>query len=197
MAGTNGLNGTTGTTGATGATGITGPTGAGSSYTAGSGISITSGAINLNMNRTSLVYSSPVISTIRNAVVVSPETLTIPETGVYMFLYHGFGLNGNVYDFTAGDPYDLDAYTGIVNTSVNMNFLNGIRTYTFGRYMNNSASTSFYQYMNLSHSLTVIAPANAGDQITVGTIVNTSGSPTPSGNWTMNPYRLEAVKIKN
>ncbi|MCE3278479.1 MAG: hypothetical protein K0S44_670 [Bacteroidetes bacterium] len=195
--GTTGMAGTNGVTGSTGATGITGPTGAGSSYTAGSGISITSGAINLNMNRTTLAFSGPVISSVRNVVVTSSETLTIPETGYYMFIYNGLGINGNVYNFTAGDPYDLEGQTGIINLSNGTNFINGIKTYTFGRYMANTASASFYQYMNLSHSLTVIALANAGDQITVGTIVFPSGSPSPSGNWTMSPHRLEAIKIKN
>lgn len=194
MAGTNGIDGSTG---ATGATGITGPTGVGSSYTAGSGISITSGAINLNMNRTSLAFTSPVNSTVRNSVVVSSEALTIPETGYYMFIYNGLGINGFAYNFTAGDPYDLEGQTGIINITNNMNFINGIKTYTFGRYMANTTSASYYQYMNLSHSLTVVAFANAGDQITVGTIVFSTGSPTPSGNWTMSPHRLEAIKIKN
>jgi hypothetical protein len=191
--GTNGINGIAGNTGATG---ITGATGATANYTQGSGISISGSTISANLTNTTLVFSANIISTVRNSVVLSPQTLTIPESGYYLFIYNGFGVNNNSYNATALEPYDVDAQTGLVNITQSPNFINGLTTSSFGLYTVNTASTN-YVYMKLSHSLSVISHANAGDQIAVGSIVYPSNTPYPTGTWSTGLLRLEAIKIRN
>lgn len=196
--GTNGINGATGATGATGSTGAMGATGpTGSAYTAGSGISIISNVINADLHTTSLSFTTAINSITRNNMVLASEYLTIPSTGDYMIIYHGFGFNLNSYNITAGEAYDIDARTGIVDTTAGMNFVNNVYSSTFGQYQVNTSSATLYQYMRLSHSVSTVIHANAGDKITIGTIVFTVGSPDPLGNWTVNPIRLEAVKLRD
>lgn len=167
------------------------------SYAAGNGIAISSNVISSNLNNTSLVYSMNVSSSARNTMVLSSEVLTIPATGKYMVIYQGFGMNNNSFNFTAGDPYDLQGKTGLINVTQGGGWINGVYCNTFSLYYDNDpAIGTWVRYTAASHSITVISDFTAGDQIAVGTFI-TPNSGTPTGTWVCNPIRLEVVKIKD
>ena len=205
-----GLTGATGSVGATGATGpqgpqgiqgLTGATGAAGpagTYTAGTGIAISSGVIKTNILNTAYTFTSNYTSTVRNSVVTSTEYLTIPSNGYYLINYNGWGMNQNDYIEWTAPSYDFSSYTGIINVTQNSGFINNSYALTFGRFTYSDATLGpIDKYVNLSHSISVIAYCNAGDHISVGTIVSPSNFPVATGPWTCNPLRLEALKLRD
>lgn len=150
----------------------------------------------MNIQNTSLAFSTTVSSNVRNAMILATEYLTIPEDGFYMLSYIGEGNNSSVVT-GVGVTYDLRGFTGLVKTSNPNYFLNGMSVHTFVPY--HYAHPDFYNvYDNApaSHSLQVIVYLSAGDQITVGTTVSAS-APEPTANWVVYPTRIEAIKLRD
>lgn len=168
-------------------------------YSAGNGIAINSGVIKTNILNTALSFSTAVSSNVRNAVVTSTEYLTIPTSGYYLLSYVGNGNNGNSYNKTAGQVYDLNSNTGLINLTQNPNsFINNVTAETYGKYeIMDLSANNIVLYIRLTQSFSVISYCNAGDQITVGAITFPSGTPSPATNWSLGPKRLEAVKLRD
>jgi hypothetical protein len=198
LAGATGSVGATGDQGPQGEQGIQGEVGPAGTYTAGTGIAISGGIIKTNILNTIYTFTSNISSTVRNAVVNSTEYLTIPSSGYYLINYSGWGMNQNDYIEWSVPSYDHSSYTGIINTTQSPNFINNAYTLTFGRFTFNDATLGpIDRYVNLSHSISTIAYCNAGDQITIGTIVSPSNFPVATGTWVCNPLRLEVMKLRD
>lgn len=190
--GPQGATGLTGAVGPQGPQGVQGPTGA----IGPQGIQGIPGPSIMNIQNTSLSFTTSVNSTVRNNYVLSSESLTIPENGYYMLIYTGRGDNWT--EVTGiGVNYDLSGVTGLVKTSNPNVLLNDQFVATFIPYhWSHPTLYNVYDNAPCSHNLTVITYLNAGDQIAIATRVN-SATPAPTGQWNVYPQRLEAVKLRD
>lgn len=149
-----------------------------------------------NIQNTSLNFTTSISSAVRNSYVLSTETLTIPENGYYLIIYTGRGDNSSVVT-GIGVNYDFNGLTGLVNLNQPSTFINNQWVYTFSPYhYAHPTFNNVYDNIPASHSLSVITYALAGDQITIGTIVN-APAPEPTASWSVNPMRLEAIKLRD
>ncbi|MCD6019185.1 MAG: Collagen triple helix repeat-containing protein [Bacteroidetes bacterium] len=197
--GVQGLQGPQGDMGLQGIQGPQGDPGPAGTYTAGTNINISSGIIKTDINTVSYTFSSPVSSTLRNTLVKSTEYLTIPSSGLYMLIYNGNAVNQNAYATLTASAYDVEGRMGIINLTQNPNgYISGVHQYMYTQYSDNDATLGpIAKYSGLTQSIMVVAYCNSGDQVSIGGIVYSNGSPDPTGNWVMGPKRLEAIKLRD
>ncbi|MBI1837820.1 MAG: collagen-like protein [Flavobacteriia bacterium] len=180
--GIQGIQGETGTQGEQGIQGIQGP--------AGPNV--------MNIQTVSIDFTQVISSTDRNNMVLSSEYLTIPTNGYYLLVYTGRGINGTEVSGYSGEPYDGTGETGLINVTQNPYFINNVWVASFNPYhWVHPTAGNVYTNTPASQSLSTITYCYAGDQIKVGNIVYPTGTPAPTGSWTVAPMRLEAIKLRD
>lgn len=133
-------------------------------------------------------------SGLRNTVVVSTDSLVVPESGNYLIICTGRGFNNGVYAASSG-IYDYEGQAGVINVSVNMNWVGGIYSLMCTRYADNSVSgTTYYSYISQTFNLSTYSYLTAGNVLKVGAQVLSTGTP-PAGTWTVMPYKIQLIKL--
>ncbi len=152
----------------------------------------------MNTQSVSLNFTQVLTSTLRNAGVYSTEYLTIPSSGYYLLVYTGRSINQTEVVGLNGVPYDGQGETGLVNVSQNLSFINDVWVNNFYNYRYiHPTSGNVFASTPASQSLSTITYCNAGDHITIASIVLTTGYPAQTGSWTVAPMRLEAIKLRD
>jgi hypothetical protein len=134
-----------------------------------------------------------VSSTVRNAMVLSTDSLIVPETGNYLIIYTGKGVNQNGYDSNTG-IYDYDGETGVINVSQNLNWLGQANATMYTKYQL-VTSTASYVYLSDTYSVSTYASLNAGDVLKAGAVAFAT-TPAPTTSWYFTPYRIQLIKVK-
>jgi hypothetical protein len=134
-----------------------------------------------------------VSSTARNAMILSLDSLIVPETGNYLILYSGIGNNNNSYDVST-NIYDAYGRTGVINVSNNLNWVGGTYALFYGSYNFNNSAASYHQYVQETYSVSTYASLTAGNVLKAGA-VNFSNGTAPSTSWGFTPYRIQLIKL--
>lgn len=132
-------------------------------------------------------------STLRNAMVLSVDSLIVPQSGNYLIICTGRGFNSSTYAASSG-IYDYEGDAGVINTSVSMNWVGGISNLMFTKYTVNAAGTTYYSYISQTFNLSTYSYLTAGNVLKVGAAVQSTGT-APTGNWTVMPYKIQLVRL--
>ena len=134
-----------------------------------------------------------IVSTARNTMVLSPDSLIVPATGQYLILYTGKGNNPNSYD-KATSSWDTEGRTGIINVSQSMNWVGGTYALFYGQYENATPASTYVQYIPQTFSTSMFASLNAGDVLKAGAVVLPNGV-SPTTTWLMAPFKIQLIKL--
>ncbi len=126
-------------------------------------------------------------STTRNSNVVTPYTVTVPDDGQYLIIVTSDMNNSQNYSGTAYDTHGYIYLKKGVATLVNHHALkNELEVHSTGYTI--SLVPAEYPKINTAYF-------QRNDIITVEAVLFTTGSPTPSSNWTINSLSIILVKL--
>jgi len=135
-----------------------------------------------------------VTSSVRDKMVLSTDSLIVPETANYLIIYTGIGLNNNSYLNTT-NIYDGGGETGVINVSNNLNWVGQNYAFFFSGYNGYSPAGGFHEYVNLAFSVATYSNLTAGNVLKAGAVVLSGGSSAPVTNWSFTPYKIQLIKM--
>jgi hypothetical protein len=135
-----------------------------------------------------------VSSTLRDKMVLSVDSLIVPETANYLIIYTGIGANNNAYNNNS-NMFDGGGETGVVNVSNNLNWLGQTYGFMYSTYQGYTPAGGFHEYTNLSYTVSTYASLTAGNVLKAGAVVLAGGSAAPTTSWYFTPHRIQLIKL--
>jgi hypothetical protein len=130
------------------------------------------------------------ISSVRNAEVLSPDSIIIGESGIYFMLFNVDGINGSVY--TDLINYDQSSSATVRRVTYGDNISATIPF--FQKHTDYNGTATYTSYLSSYTSTSSFVVLSAGDVLKVVSYVYSTGAPT--GTWLLFHYSIQLMKMQ-